>query len=270
VFVLAALALCAPAARAQGAAVDPRDDGRWERWSLGVGGFLASLDTEARIGFPGVGVQVDVEKALGLDTSQSVFRIDSGYRFGGHRRHRLDFTWFDLSRDGEKTLEEQVDIGGMTYPIGTRVTSTFDLAFYNLRYSYSFLLDDRIDLAASFGLHVTELGLTVNAAAIGAGGDSVTAPLPVFGGRLDVLLGKNWYFRSSLEALYLEISDFSGVITDLVIATEWRAWKNFAFGLGLNSVRLGMEVDDEAYGLNFNGSVESRFTGLLFYGKLLF
>jgi len=266
----AAAALCVAASQAR-AQQDADAWDPWEKWSLSVGAFVADLDNTIRIGAPGVGLEFDLESALGLKNSQTVFRLDGGYRFGNNNRHRVDFTWFDLSRDATRTLQEEIEIGGIVYPIGTIVDSEFDLAFYNVRYAYSFIKDDRIDFAGSIGLHITQLGMFIEdtAGLIGAGGDSVTAPLPLIGMRMDVALTPSWYVRSSVEALYLSFGDFTGSISDMLLAGEYRARENFSIGLGLNAVRMELE-NDNALGINFDGRFRSDFVGLMLYGRAMF
>lgn len=56
----------------------------------------------------------------------------------------------------------------------------------------------------------------------------------------------------------------------MLIAAEYRAWKNFAIGAGLNAVRMSLEAEDESSGVNFEGDVTVDFAGLLLYGKLMF
>jgi len=269
--VISAAALCSStsAAFAQQSGNGQRDP--WEKWSVSLGAFVADLDNSIRIGAPGVGLEFDLEDALGLKNSQTVFRLDASYRFGADNRHRLDATWFDLSRSATRTLLEEIEIGGVVYPIGTTVDSEFDLAFYNVRYGYSFIKDERIDFAGSLGLHITDVGMFINdtAGILGEEGDRVTAPLPLIGMRLDVALTPNWYFRSSVEALYLSLGDFTGSITDTLLAGEYRAWDRFALGVGLNAVHLTLE-NDNALGLDFKGRIKSDFVGLMLYGKAMF
>ena len=61
---------------------DPKDY-PWKRGYLNLGYYLSSLDSSFRIGEAnlGIGLDVSVEELLGLDTSESTFRIDAGYRF---------------------------------------------------------------------------------------------------------------------------------------------------------------------------------------------
>lgn len=241
----------------------------WEQWSVSAGFFLAGLNSEARIGLPGVGTAIDLERGLGLTTSRSAFRADAGYRFGGTRRHRVELSWIDLSRTATRSLYTEIDIGGKRYPVGTLVSSRFDLSFYNVRYSYSFLRDDRVDLAASIGLHVTDLGLLVKSESFGAAGDAVTAPLPLVGGRTDVVLAPRWHLRTSFEVLYLKLSGFEGFLSDLVLTTEYRAWERLAFGAGFNTLRFNLQMEKNTAGLDFTGTVKIDFVGVLLYGKLV-
>ena len=260
----AAAALCSSAPQAL-AQPDTREP--WEKWSLAVGGFITDLDNTVRIGAPGIGVEVDLEDTLGLDRTQAVYRLDGSYRLGSSRRHRVDVTWFDLSRAATRVLEEEIEIDGIVYPVGTTVRSEFDLRFLNARYSYSFYQDDRVDLAASLGLHITDVGLAVEEATRGTRGDALTAPLPLIGARLDVAITPNWYMRSHAQALWVKFGDIEGRIADLLLAAEYRGWDRFAVGAGVNSLRLFVESRDWG---GFNGRIESNFVGLMLYGKVLF
>ena len=68
-------------------------------------------------------------------------------------------------------------------------------------------------------------------------------------------------------------SDFKGSLVDANIGLEYRLWKHVGFGLGYNFT--GLHADAESAnsdypGANFQGAVDVRFSGLLFYGKLSF
>ena len=73
----------------------------WEKFGANFGVFVSTVDSSFRIG-SGIGVDIDVEDLLGLDSTNSVFRTDALWRFSKNRRHRLDFTWFAFRRDGSR------------------------------------------------------------------------------------------------------------------------------------------------------------------------
>jgi hypothetical protein len=248
------------------------ETGPWEKASISLGGVVASMDASARVGTPGSGIYFDVEDVLGLETSTSAARLDALYRFGQSRRHRVQFSWFDLDRDATRTLEQEIELDGTVYPIGTTVQSKFDLAFYIVRYGYSFIHDDRVDFAGSIGVHVTGIDFTVSAPSIGTTGEDITAPLPVVGVQFDVLLARNWYMRSSVEVLYLAFDGIKGGIVDSTLGVEYRPWRRFALGAGVNAIRVLLDGEEETDvpSMDFSAKFDFRYTGLLLYGKLMF
>ena len=51
-----------------------KEQGPWEKAAINFGGFISSNNTAFRLG-SGAGVDLDVEEFLGLDTTNSVFRM---------------------------------------------------------------------------------------------------------------------------------------------------------------------------------------------------
>jgi hypothetical protein len=242
----------------------------WEKFNVNAGGFITGINSDVQLGFEGVGVKVDVEEALGLDTNTNVIRIDSFWRFTKSRRHRADFSWFSLRRDGERTLLEDLEIGDTVFPTGTRVATDFDLDVFKGSYSYSFFQDDRVDLAASAGLFVMPISFGIEAEGLVQlqEGESITAPLPVLGLRADFAITPKWFLKSRLEAFYLEINDFKGYILDTGLNLEYNAFKYVGFGAGLNSFNASIEARGETVpGVDLKGTIDYQYFGALVYVK---
>jgi len=99
-FAMATIILMAPYSPAKAETEDE------EKFSISVGLFVTSRDSKTRLDAQGNsmdGTTVDVEGELGLDTSDSVFRVDGYYKF--NEKHRINFSWFDLSRTGSKQTQ---------------------------------------------------------------------------------------------------------------------------------------------------------------------
>jgi len=269
VFIAASLFLFSQPAMAE--------DTPWEKFSLDLGYFIANTDTGVRLG-SGLGVSVDMEDLLGLDTANSAGRVGASWRFTDNRRHRLDFEWFRFNRDGSNTIEQDIpykdeDGNEKIIEAGTYVESFFDFDIYQLAYSYSFFQDDRIDLAGSLGLYVMPIDFGLSATGLFNVGESAsfTAPLPTLGVRADFAITPKWIFRSGLQVFYLEIGEFQGSILQTNVAIEYLPWKHFGFGLGFDSLNVRVEADGDDYpGIDFQGEVNFHYTGFQLYAKLYF
>ncbi|MBA7549234.1 hypothetical protein ES705_41710 [subsurface metagenome] len=185
----------------------------WERFSLSFGGFFAGLNSDMLIGSQqlGLGIFLDLEAALGLETSTLVLRGDMVYRFGKRRRHSARLTYFRFMRNANKVIESEIEIGDEIYPVGTEVESKFNLRIYKGTYDYSFFMDDRFDLGVSIGLFV--MPVTFSTTALGSTGTvtEFTAPLPVLGLRTDFAITPKLLLKQSIHILYdYPLFDFVG------------------------------------------------------------
>ena len=245
----------------------------WNRFGLNLGGSFNGYDSNVRLGVKGLGLSVDAEELLDLDTSTSSFAIDGFWRFTENRRHRLDFNWFLLHRSGTNTLGRDIDIGDLHIPLGTHVNTTLDIDIYRLGYSYSFFQDDRMDLAVSGGAYILPIKFEISAEGLVDGSESasITAPLPVIGLRADFAISPKWFLRSKIDLFYLEIGDFKGAIADTRLAVEYHAFKNVGFGLRAESFRVKVEAEGDDYpGVDFQGAFEFNSLGLMAYLTLYF
>lgn len=246
---------------------------KWERFSVSLGGFITGLNSDIILGSQqvGLGLSINLEDALGLQSSTLVLRGDAGYHFGKRNRHSLRFGYFGFFRDAKKVLDSEIEIGDETYPIGTEINSKFDLQIYKGAYDYTFYMDERVKLGVSFGMYILPISFSTSAIGLSEEVAKFIAPLPVLGVSSNFAISPKLFLKQSIEVLYLEISSFKGYITDLNIRMEYNPWKHFGFGLGINTYRLNISASQkDNVGLDFVGSVKTSYTGLLFYGKYFF
>jgi hypothetical protein len=245
----------------------------WDRASIELGSFVSSTNSNVRLSANGLGIGIDVEEALGLDTTQTVLRLGGTWRFSDNRRHRADLSWFALRRDGSTQLGQDITIDGVTYPTGTQVNTGFDLDVYKATYSYSFFQDDRMDIGAGIGLYIMPLRFEFSASGLinGQVSEAVTAPLPVFGLRADFALTPKWLIKSTIDLFYLEYEQFKGGVYSSSVAVEYKAFKRVGFGLGLENFNLAVEAEGQDYPeVDFMGKIEYDYFGAQLYAKVYF
>ena len=237
-----------------------------DRFSLSLGVFVTDRDTEAELdGTVGVGTPTDLESDLGLDASDSVFRIDGYYRF--NERHRIDFSVFDLSRNASKQIDEQIQWGDTLYDIDTVIKSNVDLAIYKAAYTYSFL--DREDgyLGATGGFYVLDTKASLKEQTLGsAESGDLTAPLPVIGLRGDYALSDRWTLRASAEFFFVEYDNVEGSLVDLYAGVDFSVLDHLSIGLGINTVTLDVDISESG----FHGGLDWRYSGGLIFLKFDF
>jgi hypothetical protein len=236
------------------------------KFSLSLGVFFTDRNNTTRVDGTGMdGTPVDLEEDLGLDRSDSVFRIDGYYRF--NTKHRLDFSVFDLSRTASKDIEEEIDWNDTIFPIDTTVNSDFDLTIYKIAYTWSFMRRDKGFLGLTAGLYIADFGTRLEAEEIGAlESASLTAPLPVIGLRGQYDFTEKLSFRASAEIFALEYEEYSGSLYDIYAGLDYQFFKHVAIGIGFNAVELNVGVTKD----KFNGDIDWRYDGGLLFFKFDF
>jgi hypothetical protein len=249
----------------------------WEKVSVSLGGFIAAFDSTLSLGVNGAGVNINAEELLNLDSHLTVFRLNALYRPGQTRRNQLDFTYAAYHRSGSAVLDREITVGDVTLPVGATLDTVFNFDIIRGTYTYALLQDDRMRIAIGLGVYAVPLKYSLESETTTGRANveaaDVTLPLPALALRADFLLVPKLYLTTSIDAMYLEISDFKGSIYDVSAALEYRPWKSLGLGVGFNSFTVNVEGHGSSShypGANFDGAVGVHYAGLMLYGKLLF
>ncbi len=243
-----------------------------DKFKFAIGGYaLARFDSTISLTEPnlGAGIVINPQDTLGLEVDTAVFRIDGHYRF--NPRHALTYSWYSINTEGTKTIEEDfewVDEEGntITIPFGAQVVSNLDYDIFKVGYLWSFHHTDKVEMGVGAGLHITRLGLTLNASttnppSTGLEEVDTTVPLPVISFVLKYNINPKWMWYLKTEAFALKFDKWAGSYRDTTLAIEYRGWKNVALGAGLSSNALEIEEEDPKAELSFTNTI----SGALLY-----
>ena len=226
-----------------------------DRWGFYVGGFIADASTEAAIGSGRfLGATIRVEDDLGLKEDSSTFRAEGFYRF--NPRHGLDIGFWSLSRDGQRTIDEEFEFQDKIIQVGADIASEFDTSYFRLAYKYSMVNTDRAEagITAGFSTYNFRLALQGDISFVDPNGvlitnlDSVTerivAPVPTIGFFLNYAMRPRLLFKLKADFLNLEAGDFEGRLLDTTFGVEWYFSRHVGVGLLSNSTSI--EVKDRS------------------------
>lgn len=241
--------------------------GDWERFAVNVGAFVSDRDTDIRLDSSGglLGTELDFEDDLGLDEDQDVARVDGFWRYG--KRSRFDFTLYKLDRSTTSTATLNIRFGDQVFTIGTPLRTELELQIIKAAYTYSFVRNNKVDVAITAGLHIMDTQARLTALNTGNfdEGDT-TAPLPVIGARVAYQITPEWIFSASTEWFGIEADDYEGRFLDTRVSIEHNTFQNIGFGVGFNSSNFDIESEDS----DFLGEFEIDYDGWLVYTKAYF
>jgi len=245
-------------------------DYKTERFSLSFGGFYTGLNSNVIIGVDqlGLGLSLELEDALGLESAVWVMRGEAKYALGKKRNKHFSIGYLGLLRKADRTLGREVEIGEVILPLESTIQTKFNLEIYELSYNWGFFQDERMRLGLGGGLFVMPIGFSVAANGNESDFFQFIAPLPSLEVSTEFYIGPRWTYSQTLNLFFLRFGDFEGSLTDLSLNLEYQAFKSFAFGLGLNAFKLNVETTDDLFlDLDFKGNVEVSYFGSLLFMK---
>jgi hypothetical protein len=215
-----------------------------DSFRFSLGGFRAESTTEARLSTAsgGTGVDVNFEDMLGLDKIRLIGEASLYWRFT--ERWRVDLGYWNLNRHGTRTLEQDVNWGGNTYPIGTTVDSKYRISDLRAAVGYSFFRRPDKELGFGFGLHRAGIETSLDAAGIGATNQNVTAPLPFLMLYGNFALTDTWALSLRSDWLSLSYDKYSGGIRATAVDFVYQPFAHWAFGFGVHSLTVKLDVNN--------------------------
>jgi len=236
-----------------------------------LGAYFPSIDTSVRIDSNqhDVGHRFDLEDIFGLDDSETYGFGGLEYRFND--RHALELTYFDLSRDADKSISKDITIGDNTYSAGASLETEFNYEVYRASYIYNILTNKDYAVGLGIGLHITKIGISVETnSSLGsltgsnkAELEDTSLPLPVLGLRGNWRIADNWIIDSNIDGFALKYDDYKGYLLNVGLALEYDRFKYVSFGAGWDYYNLNVEGDKD----KFNGEIDYEYSGPMFYMK---
>lgn len=216
-----------------------------DQFRVSLGTFYAESNTSARLGSStgGAGVDVGFEDALGLEERKWVGEFSAYWRISS--RWRVDVDYFRLTRTATRVLANSISWGDNTFNVGTEVTSSLTISDFRTALGYSFFRRTDKELGIALGVHTLGYKASIEGASGGSRSESVTAPLPVLSLYGQFALTNTWALSVRSDWLSLEYDKYSGSIRASRFDIVYQPFKHVAFGLGIHTLALKLDVQDE-------------------------
>ena len=206
------------------------------------------------------GTEISAEDDLGLDDYQLLPQVELTLLPG--ERHLVRLSAFAIHRSANTRIEKPISFDNEDYVVGERVDSLLNLTMFGLTYGYRFLMHQRAEVSASFGIQIADVEANaVVRSRVVRESESGVAPLPLLGieGRFD--FSPRWAAEARLQYLTVNEENVDGSILDARLAVTWRVNPYLALGLGYRTFQIDVDSSDED---------TSGFVDLTVRGPLLF
>jgi hypothetical protein len=262
--VLAALMLVATLAHAEDY-LSPTE----ERVRLSLGVVRLSNDTNLQLdssaGVPGTAV--NAEDAFGLDKNDYAAKIQAMVRVG--ERHRLRFDYFSLDRSDPTTVTEPIIFRDVVLLPGDPLNSDLSIRTFGISYAYSFLHNDRYEVAATIGVNDTDISararVQTQARHVDQSEDQA-GPVPTVGLDATYVVSKRFYFDGRAQYLRVRIDQLDGTVGIYELDALYRLRPNISFALGYTMFRASLESAQAKQSgfFNFNSKGPEFFVRIAF------
>jgi hypothetical protein len=209
--------------------------------------------------------ELDMEDVLGVNRRKSIIHFEGVLRFAHY--HRIEIGHFELGRDSETTLLEDIRLGDEVFPAGTEIDVDAELRVTKAAYGFSLMNDAQKELGVLAGVHITRYRADVTAAETGQQVEtSVRTPLPVIGAYGSVAIGAKTDLNANLQIFRMEFDHYSGSLNNLYVGVNHYFGDSIGAGIGYNIYAMDLDSPDE----DLRGSLKLRHHGPIVFASMRF
>ena len=232
--------------------------------------FVIRQDTEVQAQKSGIGGIINLQDALGMQTTNQAMRLEASYKFND--KHKVAFSYHSLSNSNTAINNQPIEYNGEIIDAGSTINVHFDTDIYKVNYIYSAYQTNKLNFSFRVGLHTTgvstgldttvkineeETSLTNEAV-------SLTAPLPVLGIGLSYNIISNVSINYEIDYFFISYEDISGNMVDTMLALEYQYNRYLGLGIGINSTNMFFKAKTKDTDFQLRNNVSGILTYLTF------
>ena len=200
---------------------------------------------------------------LGVTEYDTSWLLDYSYRLNEHWQFSVGAYIFDV--DGERTISKDVDFGGIEFPIGANIDTTFKVDTYIADVMYRVYGSERAEIFIGGGVHMLDISTELtsnrfigeNTNSRSRAAENLLAPLPNLRMQAFFAITPKWAVSGTLGWLSLAYEDYEGSFSYLHASTTYRITDRLDIGLGYQYLDIDF-TNDRPRG---DAGLEAEFDG---------
>lgn len=226
-----------------------------ERVRLSLGTVYLDSKTTVQIdSSTGVtGTLVNAENDFGMNKDDFEAKFQMMLRVG--ERNRVRFDYFSLDRTGYTTINKDILFRNVELLPGDPLDSNLSIDVLSITYEYSFIHNERFELAATLGINDTDLSARarVNTAARHVDQtEDQAGPFPTVGLDGTYVISKRFYVDARVEYFKAHVDKLDGSLGFYEVNALYRLRPNISFALGYELVKAQLLSEQSSNSGQFN------------------
>jgi hypothetical protein len=242
-----------------------------ERVRISLGAMHVSSATTLRAdssaGAPGT--ELNGENDFGLDRSDFEPKFQAMVRVA--TRQRLSFDYFTLDRSGNHTLTgtSPVVFRDVTLLPGDPMQTKLSLRTFGITYGYSFWHSEKLEIAGTLGVHVTDISSMVKVQTQTRHiiqTDDQAGPVPTLGIDATWVVSKRFYLDGRAQYLNVHVNQLDGSLGIYEFDALYRFRPNVSFAIGYTEIKAHLASTQSSQGglFDFNSKGPEMFVRVAF------
>jgi hypothetical protein len=211
-----------------------------ERVRLSLGAVYLNSNTKMQVDSSTgvVGTLINGENDFGLDKSDFEAKFQLMLRVG--ERNRLRFDYFSLDRTGDTTVNKDILFRNVELLPRDPLNSNLSIDVLSITYEYSFIHNEKFELAATLGINETDLSARARVNTTTRQVDQTedqAGPLPTLGLDGTYVISKRFYVDGRVEYFKANVDHLDGSLGFYELNALYRLRPNISFALGYELVK---------------------------------
>jgi hypothetical protein len=213
------------------------------------------------------GTLVNAEHDFGMNKDDFEAKFQVMLRVG--ERNRVRFDYFSLDRTGYTTLNKEISFRNVELLPGDPVDSNLSIDVLSITYGYSFVHNDKFELAATLGINDTDLSARARVNTTARHVDQTedqAGPFPTVGFDSTYVISKRFYLDGRVAYFRANVDKLDGSLGFYELNALYRLRPNISFALGYELVKAHLLSDQASKAglFNFNTQGPELFVRVAF------
>ena len=242
-------------------------------FSLDLGVFFPDRELDLRVNgtLTGDNDEIDFDRRGRLKRGDEIFAAELSWRFRG--RWSVVGQYFKSTDSTRAVLEEDIEWGNVVFGVGSNAAVGTNFSLTRIFFGWQLDTSKSHDVGIGGGFHQLDIGAFIEGEIV-INGTTATARrsvdadafLPNIGAWYKYSISPRWALRARLDLLSADVGDYDGLLVNVALGLNFRAFEHVGFGLNYNYFKLNVGIDKS----DWRGDIETVYDGVYVYASFYY